>query len=44
MTKVYEVRSLNIGLPKEVCMVGEFIQTGVNKKQVKEPVFIIFKA
>ncbi|MGG0649053.1 MOSC domain-containing protein [Bacillus mycoides] len=42
MTKAYEVLSLNIGLPKEVMYGGKLIQTGINKKQVKEPVFLSF--
>ncbi len=42
MTKAYEVLSLNIGLPKEVIYDGKLIQTGINKKQVKEPVFLSF--
>ncbi|MED0960428.1 MOSC domain-containing protein [Bacillus paramycoides] len=42
MTKAYEVLSLNIGLPKEVIYGGKLIQTGINKKQVKKPVFLSF--
>ncbi|MFJ8414106.1 MOSC domain-containing protein [Bacillus paramycoides] len=42
MTKAYEVLSLNIGLPKEVIYDGKLIQTGIYKKQVKEPVFLSF--
>ncbi|OOQ93571.1 MOSC domain-containing protein [Bacillus cereus] len=42
MTKVYEILSLNIGLQKEVMYGGKLIQTGINKKQVKEPVFLSF--
>ncbi|MGG0216951.1 MOSC domain-containing protein [Bacillus mycoides] len=42
MTKAFEVLSLNIGLPKEVMYGGKLIQTGINKKQVKEPVFLSF--
>ncbi|PEO10719.1 MOSC domain-containing protein [Bacillus wiedmannii] len=42
MNKVYEVLSLNIGLPKEVTYGGKVIHTGINKKQVRETVFLSF--
>lgn len=42
MNKVYEVLSLNIGLPKEVTYGGKVIHTGINKNQVREPVFLSF--
>ncbi|MFJ8353982.1 MOSC domain-containing protein [Bacillus paramycoides] len=42
LPQAYEVLSLNIGLPKEVIYGGKLIQTGIYKKQVKEPVFLSF--
>ncbi|MED2597691.1 MOSC domain-containing protein, partial [Bacillus thuringiensis] len=38
----YRLLSLNIGLPKEVIYGGKVIHTGINKKQVKEPVYLSF--
>lgn len=42
MANEYQLLSLNIGLPKEVTYGGKVIHTGINKKQVKEPVFLSF--
>ncbi|EEK78930.1 MULTISPECIES: MOSC domain-containing protein [Bacillus cereus group] len=42
MNKVYEVLSLNIGLPKEVMYGGKLIQTGINKVETKEPIYLSF--
>lgn len=42
MTNEYQLLSLNIGLPNEVTYGGKLIHTGINKKQVKEPVFLSF--
>ena len=40
MANEYQLLSLNIGLPKEVTYGGKVIHTGINKKQVKEAVFL----
>ncbi|RGO20722.1 MOSC domain-containing protein [Bacillus cereus] len=42
MANEYQLLSLNIGLPKEVTYGGKVIHTGINKKQVKEPVYLSF--
>ncbi|PEV02242.1 MOSC domain-containing protein [Bacillus cereus] len=42
MANEYPLLSLNIGLPKEVTYGGKVIHTGINKKQVKEPVYLSF--
>ncbi|MDF9528592.1 MOSC domain-containing protein [Bacillus cereus] len=42
MANEYQLLSLNIGLPKEVIYGGKVIHTGINKKQVKEPVYLSF--
>jgi len=42
MANEYRLLSLNIGLPKEVTYGGKVIHTGINKKQVKEPVYLSF--
>ncbi|GAB6430302.1 MOSC domain-containing protein [Bacillus luti] len=42
MNRVYEVLSLNIGLPKEVMYGGKLIQTGINKVETKEPIYLSF--
>ncbi|EEM96400.1 MOSC domain-containing protein [Bacillus thuringiensis] len=42
MANKYQLLSLNIGLPKEVTYGGKVIHTGINKKQVKEPVYLSF--
>lgn len=42
MNKVYEVLSLNIGLPKEVTYGGKVIHTGINKNQVSNQCFYPF--
>ena len=42
MANEYQFLSLNIGLPKEVTYGGKVIHTGINKKQVKEPVYLSF--
>ncbi|MFE7375404.1 MOSC domain-containing protein [Bacillus cereus] len=42
MTNEYQLLSLNIGLPNEATYGGKLIHTGINKKQVKEPVFLSF--
>ena len=42
MANEYQLLSLNIGLPKEVTYGGKVIHTGINKKQVKEAVFLSF--
>ncbi|PDY20777.1 MULTISPECIES: MOSC domain-containing protein [Bacillus cereus group] len=42
MDNEYQLLSLNIGLPKEVTYGGKVIHTGINKKQVKEPVYLSF--
>ncbi|CDN35827.1 MOSC domain-containing protein [Bacillus thuringiensis] len=42
MANEYKLLSLNIGLPKEVTYGGKVIHTGINKKQVKEPVYLSF--
>ncbi|PDY11366.1 MOSC domain-containing protein, partial [Bacillus cereus] len=40
MNKLYEVLSLNIGLPKEVMYGGKLIHTGINKTKTKEPIYL----
>ncbi|MEN1936091.1 MOSC domain-containing protein [Paenibacillus sp. 102] len=40
MLKSYNLMSLNIGMPKEVSYGGKLIQTGINKAQVSEPVYL----
>ena len=42
MANEYQLLSLNIGLPKEVTYGGKVVHTGINKKQVKEPVYLSF--
>ncbi|WP_163051583.1 MOSC domain-containing protein [Bacillus cereus] len=42
MANEYQLLSLNIGLSKEVTYGGKVIHTGINKKQVKEPVYLSF--
>ncbi|AAS41388.1 MULTISPECIES: MOSC domain-containing protein [Bacillus] len=42
MANEFQLLSLNIGLPKEVTYGGKVIHTGINKKQVKEPVYLSF--
>ncbi|TKH29501.1 MOSC domain-containing protein [Bacillus cereus] len=42
MANEYQLLSLNIGLPKEVIYGGKVVHTGINKKQVKEPVYLSF--
>ncbi|MFB6589849.1 MOSC domain-containing protein, partial [Bacillus thuringiensis] len=42
MANEYQLLSLSIGLPKEVTYGGKVINTGINKKQVKEPVYLSF--
>ncbi|MGE6598937.1 MOSC domain-containing protein [Bacillus proteolyticus] len=42
MNKEYEILSLNIGLPKEVIYGGKLIQTGINKVETKEPIYLSF--
>ncbi|MBJ6720671.1 MULTISPECIES: MOSC domain-containing protein [Bacillus] len=42
MANEYQLLSLNIGLPKEVIYGGKVIHTGINKKQVREPVYLSF--
>jgi len=42
MANEYQLLSLNIGLPKEVTYGGKVIHTGINKQQVKEPVYLSF--
>ncbi|MGG1326751.1 MOSC domain-containing protein [Bacillus tropicus] len=42
MANEYQLLSLNIGLPKGVTYGGKVIHTGINKKQVKEPVYLSF--
>ncbi|MEB8804404.1 MOSC domain-containing protein [Bacillus cereus] len=42
MSNEYQLLSLNIGLPKEVTYGAKVIHTGINKKQVKEPVYLSF--
>ncbi|HHT7236731.1 MOSC domain-containing protein [Bacillus sp. JJ927] len=42
MNKEYEILSLNIGLPKEVIYGGKLIQTGINKVETKEPIYLTF--
>ncbi|MEK4837876.1 MOSC domain-containing protein [Bacillus sp. FSL L8-0152] len=42
MANEYQLLSLNIGLPKEFIYGGKVIHTGINKKQVKEPVYLSF--
>ncbi|OUB82823.1 MOSC domain-containing protein [Bacillus thuringiensis serovar medellin] len=42
MANEYQLLSLNIGLPKEVTYSGKVVHTGINKKQVKEPVYLSF--
>ncbi|MCY8957819.1 MOSC domain-containing protein [Bacillus cereus] len=42
MSNEYQLLSLNIGLPKEVTYGGKVVHTGINKKQVKEPVYLSF--
>ncbi|MEZ2364233.1 MOSC domain-containing protein [Bacillus cereus] len=42
MVNEYQLLSLNIGLPKEVTYGGKVVHTGINKKQVKEPVYLSF--
>ncbi|HDR6268694.1 MOSC domain-containing protein [Bacillus cereus] len=42
MANEYQLLSLSIGLPKEVTYGGKVIHTGINKKQVKEPVYLSF--
>ncbi|MDA2385188.1 MOSC domain-containing protein [Bacillus cereus] len=42
MANEYQLLSLNIGLPREVTYGGKVIHTGINKKQVKEPVYLSF--
>lgn len=40
MTKLYELVSLNLGMPKEVTYGENLIRTGINKSQVNEPAFL----
>ncbi|OQR56542.1 MOSC domain-containing protein [Bacillus sp. CDB3] len=42
MNKEYEILSLNIGLPKEVIYGGKLIQTGINKVETKELIYLSF--
>ncbi len=42
MANEFQLLSINIGLPKEVTYGGKVIHTGINKKQVKEPVYLSF--
>ncbi|PEQ57108.1 MOSC domain-containing protein [Bacillus cereus] len=42
MANEYQLLSLNIGLQKEVTYGGKVVHTGINKKQVKEPVYLSF--
>ncbi|MEB8676815.1 MOSC domain-containing protein [Bacillus cereus] len=42
MANEYQLLSLNIGLPKEVTYGGKVVHTGINKKQVKELVYLSF--
>ncbi|MGN7893451.1 MOSC domain-containing protein [Bacillus sp. 22475] len=42
MANEYQLLSLNIGLPKEVTYGEKVIHTGINKKQVKEPIYLSF--
>ncbi|MFB4345212.1 MOSC domain-containing protein [Bacillus sp. BR_7] len=42
MANEFQLLSINIGLPKEVTYGGKVIHTGINKKQLKEPVYLSF--
>lgn len=42
MANEFQLLSINIGLPKEVTYGGKVIHTGINKKQVKAPVYLSF--